>query len=72
MKTILKIFAGLFVLGLIMQAFKEEPKRDTSNANKSFKNTPLCVQTRAKVNMSESGLGGATEADYILLKRCYE
>lgn len=70
MKTILKVFAGFVVLGLIMQSFKDEPKRSTSTSETgTVSNDPACVALRAKM-AAPGAITSVTADDIILAQRC--
>lgn len=70
MKTILKVFAGFVVLGLIMQSCKDEPKRATSTTDTgTVSNDPVCVQLRAKL-AAPGAINSITADDLILAQRC--
>lgn len=70
MKTILKVFAGFVVLGLIMQSFEDEPKRGTSTTGSTaVSSDPACVALRAKM-AAPGAVNSVTADDLILAQRC--
>jgi hypothetical protein len=70
MKTALKIFAGLVVLGLILQAFEDKPKAPVSaGSSGGVSSDPACVQLRAKMS-TPGAISSITSDDLILAQRC--